>query len=123
LHVFCTFFLLALPCHAQPTKTHEIPFHDVHGRIVLDVTLDHKPAALLLDTGASMSFSLVHPGRPLYMFFDHGEPRFETGEADERSPTIATPDVRVQGFVGTDILKRFRAIHIDYKAHTVTLEN
>ena len=103
-------------------STFRIPFHETHGRIILDVKLDGRPAALLFDTGAAMSFSLVRSGRPLIMVFDHGEPQFETAAPDERCPTIAEPDVRVQGFVGTDVLKRFRAIRIDHKNQVLELE-
>ena len=103
-------------------STFRIPFHETHGRIILDVKLDGRPAALLFDTGAAMSFSLVRSGRPLIMVFDHGEPQFETAAPDERCPAIAEPDVRVQGFVGTDVLKRFRAIRIDHKNQVLELE-
>lgn len=103
-------------------STFRIPFHEKHGRIILDMKLDGKPAELLFDTGAAMSFSLVRSGRPLIMVLDHGELQLETAEPDERCPSIAEPDVRVQGFVGTDVLKRFRAIRVDYKNHVLELE-
>jgi hypothetical protein len=109
---------------ASPQEQHRtlrIPFRDVHGRVILDAKLDGKPAALLLDTGAAMSFRLKPP-RPLVLVVHHDEPQFETAEPDERCPTIAAPDVRVQGFVGTDILKRFRAVRIDQKNRVIELE-
>ena len=103
-------------------STFRIRFHETRGRIILDMKLDGKPAALLFDTGAAMSFSLVRSGRPLIMVFHHSELQFETAAPDERCPTVAEPDVRVQGFVGTDVLKRFRAIRIDYENQVLELE-
>ena len=103
-------------------STFRIPFHETHGRVILDVKLDARPAALLFDTGAAMSFSLVRSGRPLIMVLHHSELQFETAGPDERCPTLAEPDVRVEGFVGTDVLKRFRAIRINYKNHVLELE-
>ena len=66
--------------------------------------------------------SFVRSGRPLIMVFHHRELQFETAAPDERCPTLAEPDVRVQGFVGTDVFKRFRAIRIDYKNQVLELE-
>lgn len=106
----------------QERSTFRIPFHETHGPIILEVKLEGRPAALLLDTGAPMSFSLVRSGRPLIMVFDHGERQFETAAPDERCPSIAEPDVRVPGFVGTDVLERFRAIRIDHKNQVLELE-
>ena len=116
-------FLFAGIMSAQERRsTFRIPFHDAHGRIVLDATLDHKPAALLLDTGASVSFSLAKPGHTIIMVIEHGEPHFETAGNDAPTIGVATLEVRVQGFVGTDVLKRFRAIRIDHKNQVLELE-
>jgi len=105
----------------EESRSIYIPFREVHGRIILDVKLDGKPAALLFDTGAAMSFRL-EPPRPLILVVHHGEPHFETTAPDERCPTMATPEVRVQGFVGTDVLRRFRAVRINFKEHVLELE-
>jgi hypothetical protein len=47
--VFC------LSIHAQERKTYTVPFHVVHGLILLDGQINGKPAVLLLDTGANNS--------------------------------------------------------------------
>ena len=105
----------------QP-HVYRMHFHQTHGRIVLDVTLDGKPAALLFDTGSSMTFSLARPGHPLILVIDHGEPRFETGEADARCPFLSVPEIHVDGLVGTDVLKRFHAVRINFRDHVIELE-
>ena len=45
-----------IPCFAQqPAKTFRVPFHSVNGMILLDATVNGKPATLLLDTGANLT--------------------------------------------------------------------
>jgi hypothetical protein len=50
------FLLLATPLYAQESpRTFRVPFHSVNGMILLDATVNDKPAVLLLDTGADNS--------------------------------------------------------------------
>ena len=46
---------LAVSLHAQEHRTFTVPFHTVHGMILLDGQINGKPATLLLDTGANVS--------------------------------------------------------------------
>jgi hypothetical protein len=110
-----------MPAQEQP-HVYRLPFHETQGRIVLDVTVDGIHVPLLFDTGASMSFSLVRRGHPLVLVLHHDEPRFETAGPDERCPFLSVPEIRVEGLVGTDVLKRFRAVRINFTDHVIELE-
>ena len=110
-----------MPAQEQ-SHVYRIPFHETQGRIVLDAAVDGSPAPLLFDTGAAMSFSLVRRGHPLILVVRHDEPRFETAGPDERCPFLSVPEIRVDGLVGTDVLKRFRAVRINFTDHVIELE-
>lgn len=143
LHVFCTFFLLLLPCLAQP-KSYVVSFHTVHDVILLDATVNGRRAVLMLDTGANGSIIDAHTAG-----FD-ADKLSSVGAAGARAacsprlvriklegyewfnPQACVMDLssvtrnigaHIDGFLGQDVLRRFSRVCIDYKAHTVTLEN
>jgi len=121
LALLAVLFAGVMPAQEQP-HVYRMPFHETHGRIVLDATVDGRPVPLLFDTGAAMSFSLVRRGHPLILVLRHDEPRFETAGPDERCPFLSVPEIRVGGIVGTDVLERFRAVRINFTDHVIELE-
>jgi hypothetical protein len=110
-----------MPAQEQ-SHVYRMPFHETHGRIILDATVDGRPVPVLFDTGAAMSFSLVRRGHPIILVLRHDGPRFETAEREERCPSFSVPEIRVDGFVGTDVLKGFRAVRINFTDHVIELE-
>jgi hypothetical protein len=142
--LFLVLLLFAGIASAQP-RTYRIPFHTVNGMILLDATVNDKPATLLLDTGAD--FTLISPqaaglaakldalratntvgasgeyikGRvDLRLAERHWIDRavlvMDLSEASKRLGT------RIDGFVGADLLQEFSAVRIDFKSHFVELE-
>jgi len=130
------FSLFASAVHAQ---TFRVPFHNVNGMILLDATVNDKPAVLLLDTGADNS--LISPeATGLSVKLDalkatktteaNGE--YVKGRVDLRlsnrhwidrailimdlSAASKNLGTKIDGFVGQDILREFSASRIDYKA-------
>lgn len=138
----------ALPCLAQQTaKTYRVPFHSVNGMILLDATVNGKPAVLLLDTGAEftiisaqasgLSAAKLHTLTANKAAGANGEyvkSRVDlildkrhwidrevlVMDLNDSSKRLGT---RIDGFIGQDVLREFQGVHIDYKARTVTLEN
>lgn len=106
--------VLCQPTNAQERRTFTVPFHSVSGFVLLDTTLNGKPAALLLDTGAPISFTLDGDGIELRA----------KGFRTTSSVGVAyyKPPIKFDGVIGEDILRKFSAVRIDYKAQTVTLE-
>jgi hypothetical protein len=145
LHVFCTFFLLSIPCLAQQSaKTYRLPFHSVNGLILLDATVNNKPAMLLLDTGAQYAMVDKHAiGLVVNLHSAEMSAHGVRGEYVRHHATIDLAGFRwernvmvvdlsqiekafgahIDGYVGEDLLREFSAVRIDYKAQTVTLEN
>ncbi len=149
LHVYCTFFLCAIfallllsaSALAQERKTHTVPFHTVRGMILLDGQLNGKLAVLLLDTGAQITtidakFSdiprkgnnangVVSGARFVkvaslclgsHCFSDRAVGIIDLSQVSN------TLGARVDAVIGEDLLQTFSGVRIDYKAHTVTLE-
>lgn len=52
---FCVLALLLPSAVCGQARTFTVPFHSVNGMILLDATLNGKPATFLLDTGANNS--------------------------------------------------------------------
>lgn len=120
---------------AQEHRTFTVPFHTVKDLILLDATVNGKPASLLLDTGANNSIVDVHSagfdGLKLDALRSTGKAGAEGACAvrevklslEHRSWLNRRMGVRVDGFVGADVLSEFSSVRIDYKAQTVELEN
>jgi hypothetical protein len=146
LFVFLLLLVVLAVAHAQERKTFAVPFHTVRGMILLDGQLNGKPAVFLLDTGANNSvvdyraagFDTLKPDklrstggtgaegdcivREVKLSLEHRSwlnRRVCLMDLADVSRRIGT---RVDGFIGQDILGTFSAVRIDYKAHTVTLE-
>jgi hypothetical protein len=148
LLLFCGFyFMLAGICHAQERKTYTIPFHTVRAMILLDGQINGQPAVFLLDTGANnsivdyraagfISFKLVplrstgstgaEGGcimRDVKLSLEHRSWFGRKVCIMDLSDISRRMETRIDSFVGQDILSEFSAVRIDYKAHTVTLED
>ena len=122
-HFLVLVCLLASPAFAQERKTYTVPFHTAKGLILLDVTLDGKPAVLMLDTGAQDSFR-TKGDWPIALHEHDSGLTFHTRKnpSDRLALYYAEPDVHVDGILGEDLLHYFRSVRIDYKARTVTVE-
>jgi len=130
--------LLAGLASAQPRML-TIPFHSVNGMIFLDVTVNDKPAVLVLDTGSNHTMVSVQLAgvsatlRPATMGV--GVPRecvrtkiaFGTGKQFTVEPVNLSAigkglPARIDGILGEDVLQEFSAVRIDFKNHVVELE-
>ena len=125
---------------------YRVPFHSVNGMILLDAEVNGKPAVLLLDTGANSSIVDVHSagfdGLKLDALRSTGragaegtcaiwEARLSLEHRSWLNRRMCVMDlsdvsrrmgVRIDGFVGQDILREFSAVRIDYKAGLVEFE-
>jgi hypothetical protein len=149
LHVYCTFFLVAVillaPLAIAQKRAVTVPFRSVNGMIVLDAQVNNKPAALLLDTGAR--YSIVDKNvagfdfnlkklRPAGIAGSEGgcivrEVQLSVGGKSYPSQRVCIVDlsdavkrinVRFDGLIGQDVLQDFPAVRIDYKASVVEFE-
>jgi len=111
--------MLATSVHAQQGhRTLTVPFEDRSGLIFLRVTLDKRPALLLLDTGANVSFSFK-TGAGVELSGDH----FRTTEEYPSRVVFRYPDILKdsQGIIGQDVLRQFKSLRIDYHEHLIEL--
>ena len=131
----------------QQPQTFRIPFHTVNGMILLDATVNGKPAALLLDTGANNTIiSAQAAGLATVQFRSLQATKAGTGaEGDyitrdvdlrlsnrhwiarrvlvmDLSDASKRMGTYVDGFLGQDILREFASVRIDYKAQVLELE-
>ena len=124
-----------------------MPFHSApNGIILLDATVNGKPAVLLLDTGAN--FTLISPqasGYPTAKLHaltpnkttgssgDYVRSRVDLGLGERRlmdreilvmdlSDAGKRLETRIDGLLGQDVLRQFSAIRIDYKASVIEFE-
>ena len=131
----------------EPHSIFRVPFHTVHGMILMDAVVDGKPASLLLDTGANNT--IVSPqavGVATVQLRALQATQAGTGaegdyvirEADVRlaerrwiNRRVLVMDLtdaskrmgtRVDGFLGQDVLREFSAVRIDFKNGVVELE-
>jgi hypothetical protein len=111
-------FLFAVPTRAQP-KTYTIPFHESNHMILLDTTIDGKPAVLILDTGAAVSVRLKD-SLVLGYVRHNGAISFRVAPI-RIVPVFYDPGISFDGFLGSDLLRRFSSVRIDYVKHVVEL--
>jgi Aspartyl protease len=139
-------FLFAGIASAQP-RTFRVPFHTVNGMILLDATVNGKPAVLLLGTGADSTIisaeaaGLAAVQLKVLLATKAGtgaEGDYVLREADlklgnrhcfnRRVWVMNLSDVskrlgtRIDGFVGADLLQEFSAIRLDFKNRVIELE-
>ena len=139
------FFCAGTSLSQTPGRVFRVPFHTVNGMILLDATVNDKPAVLLLDTGAD--FTLISPeaaGLPANL--DALKATNTTGAAGEYvksrvdlrlaerhwieravlvmdlSEASKRLGTRTDGFIGQDVLREFSAVRIDYKASVIEFE-
>jgi len=141
-----TALVLAGVALAQEYKTFTVPFHTVNGMILLDATVNDKPAVLLLDTGADatlispqasgLSTAKLHPLAATKTTGANGEyvkARIDLRLANrhwiEREVLVMNLDevskrmeTKIDGFLGQDILRQFSVVRINYKTQVVELE-
>jgi hypothetical protein len=115
------FLLLCQPAIAQERKAYTVPFHAEKGYLLLQTTVEGKPAVLILDTGSPVSFS---KGHALQLRLKDGAISFRFDDRNPLSAQYYPPDkIAYDGILGNDLLRQFRSACIDYKAQTVTLED
>ena len=140
------YLALAIAAPAQEHKTFVVSFHTVNGLILLDGQLNGKPASLLLDTGANNSVVDVHSAgfdglkldalrstgaagaegdcavREVKLSLEHRSWLNRRVCVMDLSDVSRRMGVRVDGFIGADVLTEFSSVKIDYKNHTLELE-
>ena len=111
--------MLAVSVHAQQThRTLTVSFESRSGLIFLRITLDTRPALLLLDTGSNVSFAFK-TGAGVELSGDH----FRTTEEYPSRVAFRYPDILKdsQGIIGQDVLRQFKSLRIDYREHVIEL--
>ena len=139
--------LLAAPGYTGAQPAVSIPFHTVNGMILLDATVNGKPAVLLLDTGANNSIvSQQAAGLATVQLRALQANQGSTGSSGDAVPrtidlrladrawpfrrvlvmdltdTSKRLGTRIDGFVGQDVLREFSSVRINYKTRTIELE-
>ena len=107
---------------AQP-HTIPIPFRDAgNGLILVDLKINGKLSAMLVDSGSSITFFHVtdstvelEPGRFMALHAeDSGKIGIIRGKLPKNFPHI-------DGILGEDFLRYFASVRIDYKAQVLEL--
>lgn len=107
----------------EPSRVYRAPFHSTGGMILLDATVNGKPAALLLDTGAPLSVAFVRDAADRGISCKlHKDGKITFSKEEPLSVAFVTPKFQFDGFLGQDILRKFSAVRIDYKAGVVEFE-
>ncbi len=138
---------LTVSLRAQERKTYTVPFHVVHGLILLDGKVNDKPAVFLLDTGANNSVvdyraagfdslkldalrSTGNAGaegacavREVKLSLEHRSWLARKVCVMRLADVSKRMETKIDVFVGADLLSTFSAVRIDYMAQTVTLED
>jgi hypothetical protein len=117
--------LLLAPLAPAQGSTYTVPFHGVNGLILLDLRVNGKAASMLLDTGSNVTLLRRAPVNAVAV--ELGPSHAVTVRAldlEKIKVHLAKRDMdRIDGLLGQDFLRYFRAVRIDYKAQTVTLED
>lgn len=145
--LFCSLIFGSLALAQESSRTFRIPFHTVNNMILLDATVNGKPASLLLDTGADATIlspqasglstvklraltatkttgangEYVKSRVDLRLAERHWIEReilvMDLSDASKRMGT------RIDGFLGQDILREFSSVRIDFKNQVLELES
>ncbi len=114
---------------ASPQELHRtfaVPFHVTNGVILLDATVNGKPAVMLLDTGANVTFfhrssnDITFEIEPHHFILLHANSLNDLGI--KRLIDIEKKFPRIDGILGADALRQFSAVRIDFKNQVVELE-
>ncbi len=145
--LFSGVFTGVVSAQEQQPRTFRIPFHSVNGMILLDATVNGKPASLLLDTGADATILSPQASglstvklRALTANKTTGtngeyvksrvDLRLAEGHWIEReilvmdlSDVSKRMGTQIDGFIGADVLREFSAVRIDFKKQVLELES
>lgn len=110
--------LSAAAARAQ-CKIITIPFHDVHGRMMIDTKIDGRAARLLVDTGSQKSIEL-HLYRRIAPVIRGNSLEFDT-EGESLDVLMARPEEKFDGILGIDTVKHYHTLRIDYGRHVIEL--
>lgn len=112
------FCLSAAAAQAQ-CKIIVMPFHDVHGRMMIDTKIDGHAARLLIDTGSQKSIEL-HLNRRIAPIIRGNSLEFDT-EGESLDVLMARPVEKFDGILGIDTVKHYHSVRIDYRNHVIEL--
>jgi hypothetical protein len=123
--------LCCLTAHAQDRLAHKIPFTLRDNQPLLILTIDGKPMRMLLDTGSNVSIvrKLIGATGPALKL------RSANGSSLAHNCEIPVEGVRLNGLcgvsylpdfedgiLGTDFLRHFRSVLIDFANSEIVLE-
>ena len=109
---------------AQP-HTITVPFREINHRILIDLEIGGKAATLLFDTGARVSIWVSRDRQTCGLILV--DPREKLGlECSHEAPSVAfipldEEKIRIDGFLGADVLSKFSSVRIDYRNRVIEL--
>jgi hypothetical protein len=139
--------LMPLPNRARPSVL-RLPFHTAHSMIIVQGRVNGNPVAFLLDTGATrtivsasiygkVSFRLRTIERTSHSAGIIGDSvilpvNLELANHTWSGQPVAVMNldglsqvlgIQFDGLIGQDVLREFRSVRIDYRAHAIELED
>lgn len=106
-------------CKAQ-SKTITVPFHDVHGRMMVDSKINGHAARLLVDTGSQHSLDL-RQYRQIEPIVRDNSLEFERTQGEPLNVLMAPPEEKFDGIIGIDTVRHYKTLRIDYRRHVIEL--
>jgi hypothetical protein len=107
-----------------PSKAFRVPFHTARSLILVSVTVDGTPKTLIFDTGAERTLVNSRDGnverRVTFVLGSKAIGNFPIILTDLSGMNMEK--VGADGVLGEDVLRGFKAVHIDFHAGMIELE-